>query len=653
MADEAVSKTAELDAQELCHLSCSLASLRIDDPELFRAVALAVRPRLPEFRPPGLSGVLWACARLPAEEPELVHSIALEAVRKLKEFGPRHLSGLAWAAATLGLDDAGLFSAIAEEAGEVVGQLKPQELSAIAWAFGTAKLCDLGQFGPALARATLRRAGEMSPQELCNLVWSFGRLALREDDLLATLGEVAAAKLRGFQPQDLAAFAHAFAKLEKQDDELLAAVAQEALSKVRGFEPQGLSNLAWAFATFRAHDRELLAAVGAEASRKVQHCKLQELANLAWAHAVLTSGDGRLLRAVSDAAVAEMRACRLRALSPSSLAEFATAALAVVWATSFSGSLGDDTLTLVRSLLLDVGRCLDSSASAPAGPPLLAAVAAAAEAPVRASRVLLELADRVAVGKPPGWQVDDRHEPGRTPLRLSEFLRPLLGVRRCPLFRDASHHSGLLHRLDIPSSGLLLVARTYEAYYDLQLQLNSGELQRDYLAVCHGWPSAARRAVEVPVFWRAWRPGPSRASARGRPALTRLRTQALARWSGGALGLLALRIGTGRRHQIRVHLAHVGHPLVRDGRYLAAKAAQADTEWCPRHFLHRHRLGFSDLARRRREALAPMPEDLLPALAELRPRDGASHAALQRLLTGRRLPATWDEMRASSVDGGP
>ena len=51
---------------------------------------------------------------------------------------------------------------------------------------------------------------------------------------------------------------------------------------------------------------------------------------------------------------------------------------------------------------------------------------------------------------------------------------------------DSEHAFGFLHRIDVPSSGLVLVAKTYKAYYDLQLQLNVGKLSRDYVVLCHG-----------------------------------------------------------------------------------------------------------------------------------------------------------------------
>ncbi|CAE8584061.1 unnamed protein product [Polarella glacialis] len=100
-----------------------------------------------------------------------------------------------------------------------------------------------------------------------------------------------------------------------------------------------------------------------------------------------------------------------------------------------------------------------------------------------------------------------------------------------------------------------------------------------------------------------------------------------------AFSVLAIRIATGRRHQIRVHTAHVGHPTVCDGRYTSTATFLSDQAWCPRNFLHRSRLVFSapcastggvsctgaTTKAQLVEATAPCPQDLAEALAELRP----------------------------------
>ena len=179
-------------------------------------------------------------------------------------------------------------------------------------------------------------------------------------------------------------------------------------------------------------------------------------------------------------------------------------------------------------------------------------------------------------------------------LPLSYYIS---SFKRHPIFSDEAHQRGFLHRLDVPSSGLILVASTYEAYYDLQFQLSLGMITRDYTSLCHGW-FAGDRDVRASVAWSdsgvqqdtpsvVSQSSAARSNARSHVKLLghlrhlghlghsvrstgstgstgRTRTAI-----GTAVSLLGIRIATGRKHQIRVHLAHVGHPTVSDGGLLA------------------------------------------------------------------------------------
>ena len=121
--------------------------------------------------------------------------------------------------------------------------------------------------------------------------------------------------------------------------------------------------------------------------------------------------------------------------------------------------------------------------------------------------ITLGLIDRVVVSKPPGWEV---HDAG-TPRQLHTWLRSL-GSR--PILCDPEFDFGFLHRLDVPSSGLILVATTYGAYYDLQLQLRSGMIGRDYVVLNHGWLKRRKvdarcqgfKLVSIPFLcWKTWK----------------------------------------------------------------------------------------------------------------------------------------------------
>ena len=124
-----------------------------------------------------------------------------------------------------------------------------------------------------------------------------------------------------------------------------------------------------------------------------------------------------------------------------------------------------------------------------------------------------------------------------------------------------------LHGLHAPSSGLVLIAKTYKAYYDLQLQLNVGTLSRDYIVLYHGWLSSELREISARIHWIKDSGLPSKILRDGKPARTCVKVLAHAWQEVGKFSLVSIRIITGRQHQIRVHTAHVRHPTVCDGIY--------------------------------------------------------------------------------------
>ena len=85
-------------------------------------------------------------------------------------------------------------------------------------------------------------------------------------------------------------------------------------------------------------------------------------------------------------------------------------------------------------------------------------------------------------------------------LRLSSWLHTAFAGQQ-NLLEDLQHRRGFIHRLDVPTSGLLLVATSYAAYYDMQLQLMARRMTRQYLVLCHGWLGmlGARRKIEARI----------------------------------------------------------------------------------------------------------------------------------------------------------
>jgi 23S rRNA pseudouridine1911/1915/1917 synthase len=169
---------------------------------------------------------------------------------------------------------------------------------------------------------------------------------------------------------------------------------------------------------------------------------------------------------------------------------------------------------------------------------------------------------------------------------------------------------GIVHRLDRDTSGLLVVARSEEAHRRLSRLLQRRELEREYLALVRGRPRSRTGRIEAPIGRD--RRDPTRQSLdtdRPREAVTHFELVELLDQNA----LLRVRLGTGRTHQIRVHLAAIGLPVVGDPVYGVPDPALG------RQFLHATRLTFTHpFTGARVEVESQLPADLARYLIELR-----------------------------------
>jgi 23S rRNA pseudouridine1911/1915/1917 synthase len=148
--------------------------------------------------------------------------------------------------------------------------------------------------------------------------------------------------------------------------------------------------------------------------------------------------------------------------------------------------------------------------------------------------------------------------------------------------------AGTVHRLDRDTSGLLVVAKTEEAHAALARQLKAREVRREYLALVSGHPDSESGTIDAPLGRdRARRTVVSTRSGRPRSAVTRF--EVIERLP--ATALLRVRLETGRTHQIRAHLAAIGHPVCGDPQY--GGRACGKQIGLTRQFLHAERLMFS------------------------------------------------------------
>lgn len=178
---------------------------------------------------------------------------------------------------------------------------------------------------------------------------------------------------------------------------------------------------------------------------------------------------------------------------------------------------------------------------------------------------------------------------------------------------------GIVHRLDKGTSGLMVVARTIHAFESLARQFRDHTAGRKYLALVAGSLESDAGVVEAPIARSARRPDRMAVSYRGREAVTSYTV--IQRYGAPfPATLIEAELATGRTHQVRVHLAAIGHPVIGDDRYgLATSRPKALRGSIPsgRYFLHAHELDIEHPEGGRRTWTSRLPSDLEDILRTL------------------------------------
>jgi 23S rRNA pseudouridine955/2504/2580 synthase len=169
----------------------------------------------------------------------------------------------------------------------------------------------------------------------------------------------------------------------------------------------------------------------------------------------------------------------------------------------------------------------------------------------------------------------------------------------------------LVHRLDRDTSGLLMVAKKRSALVALHQAMRVGEIRKDYLAVVGGLWKGGARTVDAPLHKAVTDQGERRVSVRAGGDRAESRFQP--RQRSALASLLEVRLITGRTHQIRVHAAHIGHPILGDDKYgdFALNRTLHREAGVRRLFLHAHRLTLSHpISAEPMTVVAPLPDDM-------------------------------------------
>lgn len=194
---------------------------------------------------------------------------------------------------------------------------------------------------------------------------------------------------------------------------------------------------------------------------------------------------------------------------------------------------------------------------------------------------------------------------------LIEHCPSIIGVGTSPLM------SGLVHRLDTDTSGLVLAAKDNEGFLNLRRQFKEHKVLKEYIALVHnryngpriisnyiGKDPKTKKKVKVH----------SKEIKGSRPAVT----EVIDKKQYGNYTLLKVRIKTGVRHQIRAQLANLGNPIAGDSLYQNLKTRKKDQLGLKRHFLHAYKIGFyHPKTNKWIEFESPLPEDLNGAMSNL------------------------------------
>jgi 23S rRNA pseudouridine1911/1915/1917 synthase len=229
--------------------------------------------------------------------------------------------------------------------------------------------------------------------------------------------------------------------------------------------------------------------------------------------------------------------------------------------------------------------------------------------------VIYEDADLAVVNKPAGMMVHVGAGATEDARNRGTLVNALLHRFGKLSERGGELRPGIVHRLDKQTSGLIVVAKNDVTHHRLAQQFSRREVRKTYVALVHGWPPHDTGTIDEPISRDVVRrTRMTTRSIEGRTAITHYRVLRRIDSPYGKLALLEVRIETGRTHQIRVHLASIGFPVVGDTLYGAPgdlKARSGKPISLARNFLHAAQIEFTHPRRDDRLTFrAPLPEEL-------------------------------------------
>jgi len=184
---------------------------------------------------------------------------------------------------------------------------------------------------------------------------------------------------------------------------------------------------------------------------------------------------------------------------------------------------------------------------------------------------------------------------------------------------DFIRRSGIVHRLDKETSGLLIIAKTPQAFVNLQLQFKEREVVKKYTAIVHGKVTPAEGEIKADIGRLPWNRERFGILPGAKSAHTSYKVISIYEKDKNFFSLLLVTPYTGRTHQIRVHLKYLGHPIVADNFYVGRKTYRSDIKFCPRIFLHASFLRFKHPETEQyTEFRSELPKDLKEVIGKLK-----------------------------------
>ena len=222
--------------------------------------------------------------------------------------------------------------------------------------------------------------------------------------------------------------------------------------------------------------------------------------------------------------------------------------------------------------------------------------------------------DILVIDKPSGWITNDSQTTEGRPT-VQKWIEK---SQNYSLARDREYRSGIVHRLDKETSGLLILAKNKNSFHELQSQFKLRKVHKTYTALVHGRVEGSPGKIAVPVGRLPWNRERFGVLPGGRSSETKYDAKAYYSDKNESYTLMQLKPKTGRTHQIRIHMKYIHHPIVSDNFYAGRKTSRNDRKWCSRLFLHASEISIIHPKSLKRISLSTdLPKDLQEVLNTL------------------------------------